>query len=51
MVATAAQAVDVLLLVAMYFVYKGFIKYLDVRADIYDRRLRLMMEKIQSKNG
>lgn len=45
MVATAAQAADVLLLVAMYFVYKGFIKYMSVKADIYERKLRCKLNK------
>lgn len=48
--ASAAQGIDVLVMVLGWLVYRGFCKYMDVRADIWERRFRLKMEKIQSKN-
>lgn len=45
MVATAAQAADVLLLVFMYFLYKSFSIYMSVKADIYERKLKCRLDK------
>lgn len=47
--ASAAQGIDLLLMVLGWFIYKGFCKYMDVRADIWERRFILKMKKIKVK--
>ena len=47
--ASAAQGIDVLLMVIGFFIYKGFIKYMDVRADIWERRFKIKVEKLKNK--
>lgn len=47
--ASAAQGIDLLIMVISFLTYKGFSKYMDVRADIVERRLRLKMENIKAK--
>ena len=47
--ASAAQGIDLLVMVLGWLIYRGFCKYMDVRADIWERRFRLKMEKIKVK--
>ncbi len=47
--ASAAQGIDLLVMVLGWLVYRGFCKYMDVRADIWERRFRLKIEKIKAK--
>ena len=47
--ASAVQGLDVLLTVIAILVFKGFSKYLDVRADIFERRLKLKMAELKLK--
>lgn len=49
LVASAAQGIDLLLMVLGWLTYKGFTKYMDVRADIWERRFKLKMEKLKIK--
>ena len=48
LVASAAPRIDLLLIVLGWLAYKAFDKYMDVRADIWERRFRLKMEKIKA---
>ena len=48
-VASAAQGIDLLVMVLGWLIYRGFCKYMDVRADIWERRFRLKMEKMKAK--
>jgi hypothetical protein len=45
--ASAAQGIDLLVMVLGWLVYRGFCKYMDVRADIWERKFKLKMEKIR----
>lgn len=49
LVASAAQGIDILLVIMAWLIYKGFAKYMDVRADIWERRFKLKMEKLKTK--
>ena len=48
-VASAVHGIDSLLTLIAILVYAGFSKYLSVRADIFERRLKLKMAELKLK--